>query len=292
MRRDARAQGRVARESRSRIDAIGICLLLLVAAAMGVLRWTVWDDEEPGTVVLLDETFDGPAGAPPDPARWYRYNYCDGWDLVLSCNVPGNATLDGKGNLVLRARGVPNGVRDAFGNQEMYSAARVTTRTAGGRNLFTFRHGTASAWIKTASPLGSWSAFWLLNERDPRGRYGEQDPLESLGHEGRDGLYHVNVHNWTHSTDDARSDETCQVGVDLTQGFHKYTTVWKAGKVSFYFDDRLCVTHRASDLPHWYLDTGPAFLLLSLSVGAWGRPPQRVAGFSATMKVSRVLVTG
>jgi hypothetical protein len=39
------------------------------------------------------------------------------------------------------------------------------------------------------------------------------------------------------------------------------------------------------------MDVGPAFLLLSLSVGTWQGSPTRVAGFDATMKVSRVLIT-
>jgi beta-glucanase (GH16 family) len=261
----------------------------VAAAVFIVLRFAIGGETSPR--VLLDEKFDGPAGAPPNPAIWYRYDYCDGWAQVLSCNDPANALLDGRGNLVLRARGVPTGARDAYGNQQLYSAARITTRTAEETNLFTYRHGTASAWIKTASPQGSWSAFWIVNLRDRAGRYGEQDPVEALGHEGRQGRYHANVHNWTQSRDDAATDTACDMGVDLSAGYHKYTSVWKPGEVSFYFDNRLCATHRAKDLRAWYMDAGPAYLLLSLSVGTWERSPTRVAGFDATMKVSRLLVT-
>jgi beta-glucanase (GH16 family) len=284
----ARGDERATGWSRRRLWIVSA--LLIIAAVLGLLRLTM-RGETSSPRVLLDETFDGPAGAPPNPALWYRYDYCDGWAQILSCNVPANASLDGHGNLVLRARGVPGGVRDAYGNQLLYSAARITTRTAAGQNLFTYRHGTASAWIKTASPQGGWSAFWIMNVRDRKGRYGEQDPLEALGREGAQGRYHVNVHNWTDSTDDAKTDAACEVGVDLSHAYHKYTSVWKPGEVSFYFDDRHCVTHRAEDLPAWYMDVGPAFLLLSLSVGTWQGSPTRVAGFDATMKVSRVLIT-
>jgi beta-glucanase (GH16 family) len=291
MRPGARADARVAGRPRGRtlLAAAGVAVLLVAGAVLWI---TLRSDEPPAEPrVLLDERFDGPAGSPPNPRIWYRYDYCDGWELTLSCNETANAALDGKGNLVLRARGVPGGVRDAYGNEEPFGAARVTTRTAGGDNLFTYRHGTASAWVKTASPPGSWSAFWIMNVPDARGRAGEQDPLEALGVERSKGVYHANVHNWTRSTDDAKRNADCRAGVDPSSAFHKYTSVWRPGSVSFYFDDRHCVTHRREDLTHWYMDLNPAYLLLSLSVGTWKGSPERVRGFSATMTVSRVLVT-
>src|SRR5215210_284810 len=103
MLRGAPDEERVVHRLSRRVVAVGACALVLAAGTAAILGATVWDGERSGTRVLLDETFDGPAGAPPDPKRWYRYDYCDGWTQVLSCNEPGNATLDGKGNLVLRA---------------------------------------------------------------------------------------------------------------------------------------------------------------------------------------------
>src|SRR5690242_13002778 len=105
--------------SRRRVSTVSA--LLIIIAVLGLFRLTIWN-ESTHQRVLLDETFNGPAGAPPNPAVWYRYDYCDGWAQVLSCNDPANATLDGHGNLVLRAHGVPDGVRDRYGNQQFYSA--------------------------------------------------------------------------------------------------------------------------------------------------------------------------
>jgi hypothetical protein len=52
---------------------------------------------------LFDDEFTGPAGSAPNPAAWWRTDYCTKNTQNATCWLPANAFLDGAGHLVLRA---------------------------------------------------------------------------------------------------------------------------------------------------------------------------------------------
>lgn len=270
-------------------------LVVLVTASAASAHHKPWHGQSstppaPPSVstTLLDEQFSGAAGAPPDPTRWYRYDYCDRWGS-LSCNVPANAVLDGAGSLALTARYAP-GHRDRYGNTANWTGARIESgRRWENTALFSYFHGTASAWIKMPRAVGTWGAFWELNLKDSLGRYGEIDAVEALGHETPGGVWHANLHTWTNTTHGANVGRACDLNQDLTAAFHKYTAEWAAGRIEIFLDDVLCLTATSSQLA-WYFDFKPAILLLSLDVGGWGGTPT-VSQYPSTMLVSRVLVT-
>ncbi len=246
----------------------------------------------PAATVLLDERFDGPAGTAPDPARWVRYDYCDKWG-ALTCNLGSNAVLDGQGNLALTARHAPGHI-DRFGNAGFnWTGARVESgkrwyNTA----LFSFFHGTASAWIRMPRAVGSWAAFWMLNLKDALGRYGEVDVVEALGRETQTGGWHATLHSWTGTTHNGSRGSRCDAGLDLTADFHRYSVTWQVGRVDISLDDRPCLSVTSSQLAPWNFDRHPAILLFSLDVGgSWAGAPI-LADYPATMLVSQVTVTG
>src|SRR5438105_11438525 len=52
---------------------------------------------------VFDDEFSGPAGAAPDPAKWWRTPWCSSAsDDKLVCYNPANAYQDGAGHLVLK----------------------------------------------------------------------------------------------------------------------------------------------------------------------------------------------
>ena len=118
--------------------------------------------------LTFEDDFTGPAGSPPDPARWHHdvgntgYGYRQ---LQTYTTSRANSFLDGNGHLVIRA------TRDGDG----YASARLTTL---GR--FTQYQGTFEARIKLEVQQGLWPAFWLLGPgRWPS--HGEVDIMENYG---------------------------------------------------------------------------------------------------------------
>ena len=127
----------------------------------------------PAEFIFADD-FDGPAGAPPDLGRWTVV----GWNEPVTPPILGlfrddrrNVSLDGNGNLVLRA------TREG----DTYFSGRVETN---------MKIGIGHTWearIKLNCLVpGCWPAYWLVNrEPTPDGRGplpdGEVDILEWYG---------------------------------------------------------------------------------------------------------------
>jgi beta-glucanase (GH16 family) len=133
--------------------------------------------------LLWHDEFDGPAGTPPDAARW-GYELGDGsaiglpgWgnaELQHYTDEPANASLDGHGNLVVTAR------KDASGR---YTSARLLTR-----DTFTFTYGRIETRLRVPRGAGVWPALWTLgsDHRDVGWpACGEIDVMEHVGREPR-----------------------------------------------------------------------------------------------------------
>ncbi len=162
-------------------------ILMTGAAAMAAaipLPRAVADPEPPGQPVIPDsnptpeniifaDDFDGPAGASPDRSKWFVKNFNEPVTppiLGLYRDDPRNVSLDGNGNLALRAT-------QEGGN---YFTGRVESRMKIGINH------TWEARIKLPLAPGLWPAYWLVNIEDtPDGRGplpdGEVDIVEWYG---------------------------------------------------------------------------------------------------------------
>ncbi|MCZ8380083.1 glycoside hydrolase family 16 protein [Mycobacterium sp. CPCC 205372] len=134
---------------------------------------------EPGPGLLFADEFNGPAGAPPDPASWFIVPARETIRNPVEWDKPFNmgryvtdqehVFQDGMGNLVIRATRGPGA-----NIQEKYASAKVIGNWRGGIGT------TWEARIKlNCLTDGAWPAFWLINDSPVRG--GEIDLVEWYG---------------------------------------------------------------------------------------------------------------
>jgi beta-glucanase (GH16 family) len=212
--------------------------------------------------ILWSDEFDGPAGAPPDPAFWTHElgdgsaHGIPGWgngELQHYTATADNAALDGRGNLVVTARRSDAG----------FSSARLFTK-----DKLAFEHGRVEARIRVPRGAGLWAAFWALGTRiDDVGwpACGEIDVMEHVGRAPR------RVFGALHGTGYAGDDGyvgSLDLPYDLADDFHVYAVDWERELIVWSIDGTPC--HRATprDLaPAAWLFEQPFYLLLNLAVG-------------------------
>lgn len=219
------------------------------------------------------EDFLGPAGAPPDPARWgfdIGPSAEKGWEpgsLQTYTDSPDNVGLDGQGNLVLTARRTEQG----------YTSARITTR-----DRADFGFGTVSARIKMPAGQGVWPAFWMLGSSIGTLGWpdcGEVDIIELVNTAD---TYYLTLHG------PRTKLQNTGPAADLATDFHTFWTTRRPGLVTIGIDDATLATFTPESLPPgapWVFDT-PMFVLLNVAVGGdWPGPPTEDTPFPATMVV-------
>lgn len=224
----------------------------------------VWSDE-----------FTGPAGTPPDAAKW---NFdLGGWgdsNGELE-NYVESAALDGKGHLAITAR------KEASGGKS-YTSGRIETF-----KKYEFTYGLLEARIKVPSGAGLWPAFWTLG----REAYvddaawpgcGEVDVMEILGQEPN--VLYGTVHvEW-------EDQGIVHSPTPLSDAFHVYAMEWTADKIALQVDGKTYKTVKRTASRPWPFDR-PNFILLNLAVGGnWPGPPDASTRFPAQMLVDYVRV--
>jgi beta-glucanase (GH16 family) len=99
-------------------------------------------------------------GTPADRGTWQAEIGGSGWgnqELQYYTGEPGNAALDGAGNLALVVRRVnPELASRRYGDCG-YTSARLISR-----DRVSFRYGLIQARIKIPRARGIWPAFWML----------------------------------------------------------------------------------------------------------------------------------
>lgn len=232
----------------------------------------------PGTVV---DDFDGPAGAPPNPALWtYDLGPWRDDGLQTYTDDPDNVRLDGDGHLVIQARKTADG----------YTSARPVTR-----GKLAMLYGTVRARIKFPSGQGIWPAFWMLGTDYPEvgwPRSGEIDIMELVNNGS---TYYATLHGPQGDTDYYGGVKVTDkvVGVkgsiaDLTTDFHDYWLNWQPNSIVIGVDDQTLATFTPASLPpgaEWVFDK-PMYALLNIAVGGtWAGPPDESTPWPATMLV-------
>ncbi|HUK17277.1 MAG TPA: glycoside hydrolase family 16 protein [Bryobacteraceae bacterium] len=236
-------------------------LLPALASAQIAADWKiVWSDE-----------FNGPAGAPPDPAKWNYDLGGGGWgnnEIENYTNSPANVFQDGQGNLVIRA------IRDAAGN---YTSARLQTGspTASTHTAdLSWQFGRIEARIKLPFGQGVWPAFWMLGENIGTAGWpacGEVDIMENFG------TYHNNlsVNNGTahgpgySGSNGIGKSSTLPGGETVNSDFHVYGIEWSRDSVEWLVDHAAYFKITPASLPagtKWVFNA-PFFLLLNLAIG-------------------------
>jgi beta-glucanase (GH16 family) len=190
--------------------------------------WTLaWSDEFNGS-------------GEPDGRKWDRPEYNrrnndsgpDGWWLKE------DSFLDGRGNLVLRAKKISN--RNADKDPFDYSTGAVRSY---GR--FEQRYGRFEIRCRMPTQPGWWVAFWLMSEGvgnvDGSGVDGtEIDIMEGFG--WTDKINHA-LH-WDGYGEDHRSEGRMSAVPGIRKGFHTFTLEWNETEYVFFVDS--AVTWRSS----------------------------------------------
>lgn len=209
-------------------------------------RHLIWSDE-----------CDRPDGTPPDPHWWTHETGGHGWgngELQTYTADTANASHDGAGHLVIRAR------RDADG----FTSARLITR-----QKFEFAYGRLECRAQVPAGQGLWSALWMLGgniHAAPWPGCGEIDVMEHLG--SRPERVFGTVHCPGYAGRNGISGDLF-AATPLSDDFHLYAVDWHLDRIAWSLDgqDYFAVT-KAELGPAWVFDH-PFYILLNLAVGGW-----------------------
>ncbi|MCW2529738.1 MAG: glycoside hydrolase family 16 [Pseudonocardiales bacterium] len=243
------------------------------AAATGAGYWTASPGATTDTKLAWSEDFDGAEGSvPQSTVLGYRLGG-SGWgnnELQSYTALPTNASLDGNGNMAIRA------IRETYTGTDNYTrqwtSARLDTL-----EKFSFTTGTISVRVKVPTGAGMWPAFWLLGSDLPTVGWpesGEIDVLEALG--GKNQMY-SSVHGPTDSKGpyDRTAAVNLPAGQSMGDEFHIFSVTRKTGRIDFFTDGNLTATFTPADLKageRWVFDK-PMFLTVNLAVGGWPGEP-------------------
>ncbi len=267
------------------IRALAVAALLAhsLAPAQSTAGWKLlWSDE-----------FSGPAGSPPDPARW-SYDLGSGapdnpgWgnhELEFYTNSTANAFHDGRGHLVIQARN-ENG---------RFTSARLKTQST-----FTFTYGRVEARIRLPYAQGIWPAFWTLGANVSTKGWpacGEIDIAENFGAQANDASRnHGTIHGPGYPGVGVTAVYTLPGAQKISAGFHVFSVDWEPGSIEFFVDGNSYLKTTPASLPpggQWVFDNNPSFLLLNLAVGGSPAPvgdPNSSTHFPRPMLIDYVRV--
>lgn len=221
------------------------------------------------------DSFEGPAGAPPDSNIWTVIEGTD-WDGGVQEYSAENAVLDGQGNLALTAMRADSG----------YTSGRIETRRKAG-----FGYGTLIARIKMPAGTGLWPAFWLLGadeDRNPWPEAGEIDVVEVVSDPW---TAYTSLHGPIPGVSDYLQNQIIIEGTDLSADFHDYWVIREEDKITVGIDETVWGVFTPETLPpdaRWVYNK-PFCLILNLAVGGdWAGPPDDSTEFPAVMLVDWV----
>lgn len=235
----------------------------------------VWNDE-----------FDGPAGTPPDPAKWTPAVGGGGWgnqQLDYDTNNQ-NAYQDGQGNLVIEARkGNPTNYQCWYG-QCQYTSGQITTD-----KHFSFTYGRLEARIKVPAGQGLWSAFWLLGDNCATVGWptcGEIDVMENIGREAN--IIYGTVHGPGYFSGISQLKQGA-----FSDDFHVFALQWDPTHLYFFMDGVNYATLNRSSIANQaqWVYNHPFHIILNVSVGGtWPGSPNATTSFPQKMTISYVRV--
>jgi len=239
------------------IGAAGVGVGIGVALDSGNLlgnksmKAMTWSDE-----------FNGPSGAPPDPAFWSSVvNGAGGGNQELEYYVPPASTLDGNGNLVIKADR-DNGTYQAWYGPSRFTSGKIWTQ---GRLAFRYGHLEVRAAFPCAGQSGAWPAIWLLGTNYSDVGWpacGEIDVFESFGRD----LSATQISAAVHSSGGSKAQLTQLSPAHDASQFHVYTLDWHPESIEIGVDGRTYFAVKKDDLSAWPFSQ-PFFLILNLAIG-------------------------
>ncbi len=227
----------------------------------GPSGWTLaWSDE-----------FDGPAGAPPDPANWSyeigdgTVNGIPGWgnsELQYYTDDPANSSTDGSGNLVITLDEADPSLQCYYGPCEYASARLITHHKA------EFAYGRIESRLRVPDGGdGLWPAFWSLGTDityNPWPAAGEIDFMEYVSRLPNEifGTIHGPGYNGGNAFGDIYD-----FGEPVYNNYHTFTVEWEPNLITWYVDGIQYHQAEPSDVPGPWVFEKPFYLLLNFAIG-------------------------
>jgi beta-glucanase (GH16 family) len=231
------------------------------AADPGPSGWELaWSDE-----------FDGPAGAPPNPANW-NYEIGDvtpdgknGWgneELQYYTDDLDNSSTDGNGNLVITLDEADPSRECYYGPCEFESARLLTQHKA------EFAYGRIESRLQVPTGGdGLWPAFWSLGTDityNPWPGAGEIDFMEYVSRLPNEifGTIHGPGYNGGGSF-----GGIYDFGERVDNDYHTFTVEWEPNLITWYVDGIQYHQATPADVPGPWVFDKPFFLLLNFAIG-------------------------
>lgn len=211
--------------------------------------------------LLWADEFNGAAGTQPDSTKWTAdttdgcgppHNNC-GWgnserQYYLASKNAHDGSAQGNLNISATRQTSSTNYTCYFGKCEWLSGKITTYNKVG------FTYGYLESRIKLSPGTGAWPAFWMLGNNIatvPWPACGELDIMEFKGHSPQ--ITYGTVHYRNSGGSHSYKGATKNVGVDLTQDYHRYGMMWKPDEISFYIDDAPVYTIQKSEtgLANW-----------------------------------------
>ena len=220
--------------------------------------------DDPKWVLTWGDEFNGPNGAPPDPAKWVVETGAKGWgnnELEYYTSRRQNVHQE-NGDLVIQAD------KESFtgpdGLSRDYTSARLDTA-----GKFSQKYGRFEARIKLPTGRGLWPAFWLLGDNFKSAGWpgcGEIDIMENIGSEPA--TNHGSMHGPGYSDGHSLTALYTLPSGRFSDTFHTFAIEWEPASVRFYVDGILYETRTPADIPgkRWVFDH-PFFIILNVAVG-------------------------
>lgn len=135
------------------------------------------------------------------------------------------------------------------------------------RGKFSIKYGYIEGRFKAPSQLGTWPAFWMLQDGWPP----EIDILEIPKERT---IHHYYMHytdpDWYADHGAAWDHEASfggtHTGADKSAGFHNYGVEWDASSMNFYFDDKRIASYSR---PTEISQASAMYIIVNLAIGGW-----------------------
>jgi autotransporter-associated beta strand protein len=217
-----------------------------------------------------------------NPLKW---NFGQPW----GSNVPPSSNSIGEpGNVT-----VSNNTLSLTAQNQSTSGYGYTTGLVNTSGLLNFTYGYVEAQIQVPYTLGTWPAFWMLQNGWPPEIDVMEVPQQSYNNQaGSVGTaydYYATYH-YTDSSGNAASAGSGMyyTGVNEATSFNDYGMMWTPNAISFYFNGNLVDTVTSSQAN--IAQAKNMYLLLDLAVGGWPGNPPSWAAFPTTMQIKNVNV--
>ncbi|MFE1751256.1 ricin-type beta-trefoil lectin domain protein [Streptomyces anandii] len=243
-------------------------------------------------VSTFSDTFDGPAGAAVDPAKWQTEtgDNVDNHERQYYTAGNRNAALDGQGHLVITARRENPANYQCWYGTCQYTSARLNTS-----GKFAAQYGHVEARMRIPRGQGMWPAFWMLG--DDIGQVGwpnsgEIDVMENVGFEPS--TVHGTIHGPGYSgSGGLGAGYTLPGGQAFADAFHTFAVDWAPDSITWSVDGNVYERRTPADLGgRTWVFNKPFFLILNLAVGGyWPGDPDGSTAFPAQLVVDSVSVT-